>query len=1079
MTIYRYRTLLFGLFISSLHPVSADQPDWENEMVFEQNKLEARVPSYSYSTAQEALAGDREQSRMKSLNGTWKFSFAPKVEDRPLDFMAKGFDGSGWKDIEVPSNWELKGYGQPIYTNITYPFTPGILDGNLKYDWKGPQPPRPPKIHRDNPVGSYFRDFEVPAEWEGESVILHFGGVSSAFYVWVNGEKVGYSQDSCLAAEFDITEYLQPGRNRLAVQVFRWSDGSYLEDQDMWRLSGIQREVLLLAQPKVAINDFYVRTTFDKKMEDAKLEIRPRVRLTKGEEALDGWKITGQLYDANSTPVIAKPMETSVKDIYFERWAARDTEKFAFLEADIKKPLKWSAESPNLYRLVLTLTDPEGKVVEARSQSIGFRKIEFSDQQELLINGKSVEIMGVNRHDHHPVRGKALTREDMENDVKLMKRFNFNAVRTSHYPNDPYFLELCDKYGIYVMGEANIETHHLGGWIPQMPSWTPAILSRIYRMLERDKNNTSIISWSLGNESGTGPAFAAAAAWIRDFDPTRFIHYEGAQGNPAHPEFIEGMGYKSQSLPTMSNPDDRDYVDVISRMYPNLSQLVGMAESPHIDRPIIMCEYLHAMGNSIGGLGEFWDEIRTRPNLIGGYIWDMIDQGIEKEGPDGKKFYAYGGDFGDQPNDENFCLNGVFDSARMPNPHAWECKYVFQPVVIEASDAPAGKIRITNRFNFTNLDQYEIRWAVSKEGTQLQTGTLETQDIAPEASAEVSIPFDKIQFDDSAEYWIRVSLHEKQDRLWCEKGYEIAYQQLSLKGSAAPAAQLSETKAEISIEETDTEIIIDGENFSVKIGRESGDLISYSLNGTDLLAAPLRPNFNRPSIDNDVRGASSGPISKSRKVWANLPSQLKTESISTTRESSAVRVTVPQKSGGKILLTRSYLITNDGQIEVSMDLDADESLPELIRFGMTMGVPETLENTTYYGRGPWENYPDRKRGAEIGEYSSKTAGMFHNYAQPQENGNHTDTRWAKFLSTSGKAGLSVHGAPDFAFSIWPYSAENIESAKHPFDLKPQGYLTLNIDKYQVGVGGTLSNTLPQYLIPSGKHQLVFRLGSAK
>ncbi|MFC7338019.1 glycoside hydrolase family 2 TIM barrel-domain containing protein [Haloferula chungangensis] len=1059
-------------------PLFAAPLDWENEKVYEQGKMEARVTSYSFTSKQDALSGDRDRSRMQSLNGSWKFHFVEKTQDRPLDFFSKDFVGSDWKDIEVPSNWELQGYGQPIYTNITYPFTPEILTREPDWDWKGPQPPRPPKIYRDNPVGSYFRDFKVPADWHDQSIILHFGGVSSAFYVWVNGEKVGYSQDSCLAAEFDITEFVQDGRNRVAVQVFRWSDGSYLEDQDMWRLSGIQREVLLLAQPKVAIDDFNIRTRFDKNLKNARLEIRPELWVQTAPDQFKDWKITGQLFDAEGNLVPNSNTSVPVEKVYNERYAARDMPVFALMRAEIESPRKWSAEDPYLYKLVLSLEDADGKLIEARSQNVGFRKIEFNERRELLVNGIPVKIMGVNRHDHHPTRGKALLREDMEADVRLMKQFNFNAVRTAHYPNDPHFLDLCDQYGLYVLDEANIETHHLGGYIPNQPSWTAPILSRVYRMVERDKNHPSVIGWSLGNESGTGPAFAAAAHWIRDFDPTRWVHYEGAQGDPADPAYVEedDVGYKVTSWPVYANPDDPDYVHVLSRMYPNLSQLVGMSESKHINRPIIMCEYLHAMGNSIGGLGDYWDEIRSRPNLMGGYLWDMIDQGLEKKGPNGKTFFAYGGDFGDKPNDGNFCFNGVFASNRTPNPHAWECKYVFQPLVFEAEEE--GRVKITNRFETTNLSNYEIRWTLSEDGKELQSGVLPTTDIPARQSTVAEIPFERPQYKPTSEYWINLSVHEKVDRLWCKKGHQLAHEQIQLKAKESTTEAPASNK-ELTINDADDAITVSGKGFSTRISKASGELISYKLGNIEQLVTPLTLNFDRPGTDNDLQAANSGPFKKSRTAWRKILSELKSPSIKVGEvEDGAVTINCSRQSGPKVKINTSYTITGDGRISVKLVLDANASLPDLIRFGMSTGVPAGYTHTSYYGRGPWENYPDRKRSAMIGEYASKTAELFTNYAYPQENGNRSDTRWLKLSSDDGASGLQITGSPAFGFSLWPYAPENIEAAGHPFNLKPQGHFTLNIDKIQKGIAGTLSTILPQYLVPSGNHELEFTLGPA-
>lgn len=1052
------------------------QNDWENELMFEQGKLKPRIASYSYPTVADALTFDRSKSRMKSLNGPWKFHFTPKCENRPTNFFLKDFVGKEWKEIPVPSNWELQGYGQPIYTNITYPFTPReSLEG--KYDWKGPQPPIPPYIYRDNPVGSYFRDFEIPDEWSDQSIILHFGGVSSAFYLWVNGQKVGYSQGSRLAAEFDITEHIQAGKNRVALQVFRWSDGSYLEDQDMWRLSGIHREVLLLAQPKISLNDLYVRTSFDEKLENAQLEIRPELwidpHLIRNHRVdLKGWYLSAQLHTPEGKALFKKPPVASMEKIHLERWAARDVEKFAFLEADIANPLKWSSEHPNLYKLIISVHRPDGAIVEARSQNIGFREVKFGNQNELLINGKPVKIMGVNRHDHHPVHGKAITRADMERDVQLLKRFNFNSVRTSHYPNDPYFYELCDRYGIYVMDEANIETHHLGGYIPQQPQWTHAILSRVQRMVERDKNHPSIISWSLGNESGTGPAFVAAAAWVRDFDPSRFIHYEGAQGDHTHPNHLENMGYKSQTVPTMSNPTDPAYVDVHSRMYATHAQLVNMSENPLLDRPVVLCEYLHAMGNSLGGLGEFWDSIRARPNLIGGYIWDMVDQGLlQTHELSGQRFFAYGGDFGDTPNSGNFCFNGVFDSNRMPNPHAYECRYVFQPATFTGFDLNKGIVRVTNRFNFTNLKHYDIRWSLSENGNVLQNGLLPPLDLPAYKQINIQIPFQQITFKSDCEYFLRLSLHEKVDQLWCKKGYEIAKNQILLRGRKEPMD--FKAKGELEIKADQSHFLVSGNNHTAVVDKKTGDLTSYKIKEVEQLSAPLRLNFWRPLTDNDQRFRQ---LRHKSKLWHDLPSKLK----STLVRQKGNKITVIQQFDQKqqTTITRTYTLSGDGRIKVSLNLKADSSLPELLRFGFTMGIPGSHSKTSYYGAGPWASYSDRKRSVEVAEYYLKSDEYFHNYAMPQENGNRTGTRWLKLMDEQSK-GLQITGLPKFEFNIWPYSQENIDEAKHPYDLKKQGFYTVNIHLQQTGHGGMRSRPFPHQRLSAGNYKFSFEMGPAK
>ena len=1069
----------FSIFFLIISPFSFAQNDWENELMFEQNKLRARVPSYSFISHNDALIGNREVSRMQSLNGLWKFNFVGKSTDKPEDFISKDFTGNSenWEDIPVPSNWELEGYGQAIYSNIIYPFTPDIENGGKRnFNYMGPHPPQFPYIekYRDNPVGSYYRDFTIPEDWKEQSIILHFGGVSSAFYVWVNGKKVGYSQGSRLAAEFDITDFLTEGNNRVAVQVFRWSDGSYLEDQDMWRLSGIHREVMLLAQPKIALNDCFVRTKFDSNLENAKLEIRPRLWMKGNEDELKDWTISAELYDADNKKILNNPMSCNIEDVHFERWAQRDITKFAFLEADIENPKKWSSENPYLYTLVFDVKDASGNIVESRSQKIGFRQVAFSSENELLINGKPVKIKGVNRHDHDPKRGKALTRKDLEDDVKLLKQFNFNAVRTSHYPNDPYFYELCDKYGLYVMDEANIETHHLGSYAPQQPSLAIPILSRVMRMVDRDKNHPSIISWSLGNEAGTGPAFAAAAAWVKDYDASRFVHYEGAQGQPTHPDYKEGEeGQKVFRGKAHANPDDPYYVDVLSRMYPEIYQLKAMSESEYIDRPIVMCEYAHAMGNSIGGLGEYWDLINSKPNLIGGFIWDMKDQGLETTNAKGEQFFAYGGDFGDIPNAGNFCINGVFSPDGKPNPHAWEVKYIHQPFNFKISDLGNGKITAINHLNNTNLNAYEVKWTLSKNGTELQSGILNNIDVKPNSSSELIIPYKKKKTKDNSEYWIRMSVHEKEDRFWANKGFEIAKEQLQIQTSSFQNNYKSTSKSKISVSENSNEISVSGKGFSAIVSKSNGELNSFKLNGKEQIASSLKPDFFRPPIDNDLRGASSRDFRKSRKYWEFIADSLVTDVVEISKQlEDEVTISVFKYYKEDIGLTIDYRFLSDGQVIVIMNMDANKSLPSLVKFGMTMGVPKNYTKTTFYGKGPHENYRDRKRGAEVDEYTFKTDDLFTNYIFPQENGNRSEVKWLK-LSENKKNSLVIKGSPEFGFSIWPYAAKNIQEAKHTYDLKEQGFYTLNLNLIQMSVNGTLSETLPQFVIPSGKYSFEF------
>ncbi|NME67818.1 DUF4981 domain-containing protein [Flammeovirga aprica JL-4] len=1068
------KIILFSILLFSVLSSFA-QKDWENEHVFEINKLAPRVASYSYSSVEKALEGDREKSRYISLNGKWHFEFVPKEELRSQDFMKADFDASKWDQIAVPSNWEMLGYGQPIYTNITYPFTPNILDTTLVYNWKGPQPPLPPKIYRDNPVGSYLKEFEIPVSWKADqSIILHFGGVTSAFYLWVNGEKVGYSQGSCLAAEFDITDFVQSGKNKLAVQVFRYSDGSYLEDQDMWRLSGIHRDVMLIAQPKIALNDFYVKTDFNDDLSAVKLRIRPALWMEGDVKKLPQLKLKGMLYDGQDNAVLTKPMQVGLKKVFEQRWPPRDMPKFGLLEADFKNPKLWSAETPNLYQLVLWIEDQNGKVVEARSHTLGFRTITFDENNALLVNQTPVKIMGVNRHDHHPTKGKAISREDMEEEVQLLKQYNFNAVRTSHYPNDPYFLELCNKYGLYVMDEANIECHHLGSYIPNQPSWVASMMSRVTRMVERDKNQPCVISWSLGNESGTGPAFAAAASWIKDFDPTRFIHYEGAQGDPTHPDYKEGdnVGYTSQNWESMANPRDAFYVDVVSRMYPNYAQVVHLSKNKNITRPIVLCEYMHAMGNSMGGLGEYWDYIRATPNVMGGFIWDFRDQGLVHKNEKGEEYYAYGGDFGDVPNDQNFCINGVFAPDLSPNPHAYEARYVFQPVSIQWSNKEQQEIEIKNRFSFTDLSGYTFEYSIQEEGKNIKEGQLSSISCTPLTATKINIPMEGIQWNPQKEYWINIEMKEGKDQLWWKKGNLVAYEQLQLKASEEVASQ-EVASGKVEVKKTASLFVLKGEKSTVEIDAKTGDLKSFTYNGKDLLSKPMQLNFWRPSVDNDVRGISAGPIGKSAKFWKDIDQRWTTVKVKSKKVGeNALQIDVKKVLKDSVEVVVSYTVSDDA-IDVTSELTRLCEVPNLIAFGVQFGIPKTYNHVAYYGNGPYESYEDRKRSNLMNVYAMETKDLYFPYIKPQETGNRTDTKWVSLSSEDNQ--LKLNSNSSFNFSIWPYSPEKIKRAKHQYELVEDDYFTVNVTAEQAGLGGTLSVTQPQYRMAKKTYSLSFSI----
>ena len=1011
-------------------------------------RLPARATSYSYKTGQDALTCDRSLSRIRSLDGMWKFRFAEDVSLSPEDFWRTDTDQSDWDDIPVPSCWEMEGYGYPIYTNVTYPF-----------EFK------PPYITRDNPVGCYVRTFSVPEEWGGNRVVLHFGGVYSGFYVWVNGVLAGYAEDSCLPSEFDITSLLRKGENKLAVKVFKWTDGSYLEDADHWRMAGIHREVYLTAKPEVAIGDFGVRTIFDADMRNALLQIRPLIDLQEDAD-ISGWQLCARLHAPNGTPA-SRELTLPIEEILSEVYPQRDNVYYALIEERITNPEKWSAETPALYTLVLTLRNNTGRLIEARSCKVGFRDIRLRGR-EMLVNGVPVKLYGVNRHDHDQYAGKTVSREQMEEDVRLMKRLNINSVRTSHYPNDPYFYELCDRYGLYVIDEANIETHGKGGLLPNDPQWITPFLERVSRMVIRDRNHPSVIMWSLGNESGCGPAHAAAAGWAKDYDPTRLIHYEGAQGQPMHPLYVplkrtsaavftsvmtednqpvnSGQGKKPQNG---GNPTDPAYVDVLSRMYPTVAQLEQMALNPMLDRPVMMCEYAHSMGNSTGGLNDYWTVVRAHAGLLGGHIWDWMEQGLVRKNARGQAYWAYGGDFepAGEHNDAAFCCNGIVNPDRSLKPAAWECKYVFQPIEFKAADLSTGKITICNRNFFTDSDRYDFTWEISTDKGVLQHGSLGVPSIPAGACVETAVGFRLLKPEPGAEYLLRIRAHEKNATLYAPAGYVAAEEQFILPVYKAPV--YTKAKGKVAVEQNTNRIILTAGNSRAEIDRSSGYVVSYTVRGHKLVSAPLRPNFWRASTDNDWRGWK---VERIAGCWKEIPKRLQTKSIRIDESNGSV--SVEKEIHDSVGLTLTYTLDGAGFLTVDYDLAIAERMPELLRVGLQTQVPNSLNRITYFGKGPHENYSDRSCGAFLGLYRSSPEEFMHSYITPQENGNRCDVRWLS-LTDPGRCGVQFIGATPLSVSVWNCTQEMLEKARHSIEVETlPDALTVNIDCKQTGVGGT-------------------------
>ncbi|HKJ68642.1 MAG TPA: glycoside hydrolase family 2 TIM barrel-domain containing protein, partial [bacterium] len=735
--------VIITAIISIAFGIVAGQPglsqvnDWENPEMIGQNKLEPHTYSVSYPDRAMALQGRRDASPFyQSLNGQWKFHWSPTPAERPVNFYQVAYDVRAWDEIRVPSNWELEGYGIPIYVNIQYPFGAG----------------NPPYIpHDNNPVGSYRRTFTIPASWAEQPVILHFDGVQSAFYVWVNGEKAGFSKGSRTPAEFDITPYLQDGENFLAVEVYRWSDGSYLEDQDMWRLSGIFRDVYLFSPRQATMWDFWVRTTLDEDYRDAEFRADVTIRNFAGDSDFEG-SVEAVLLDAQEHEIFQ-----SVRNDVSVASNGRQEVTFS---RNMDNPVKWSAEQPYLYTLLLTLRNTADEVVETIPQQVGFRSVEITGGH-LLVNGEYVLLKGVNRHEHHPDYGHYIPTESMIQDIKLMKQHNINAVRTSHYPDTPEWYDLCDNYGLYLVDEANIESHGMGynpdRTLANKPEWKKAHMDRTRSMVERDKNHPSVIIWSLGNEAGDGENFEATSAWIHDRDPSRPVQYERAEQRP--------------------------HTDIVCPMYASVERIIQYAESDP-DRPLILCEYAHAMGNSVGNLSKYWNAMKQYPALQGGFIWDWVDQGLRKETENGQDFFAYGGDFGppEIPSDDNFCMNGLVAADRTPHPGLAEVKYQYQYVETQPVDLQAGEIRIRNTYDFIALDFLQLFWEIRAEDQILREGTMRAPSLDPDESQIVSLPYELPVGEPGKECLLTISYRLAERTLWAEAGHVVAYDQFKLPG---------------------------------------------------------------------------------------------------------------------------------------------------------------------------------------------------------------------------------------------------------------------------------------------------------
>ena len=1009
------------------------RPEWDNVAVLQQNREKPHATMMAYPTAALARTADRARSPwFKLLNGQWKFHCAPNPASRPADFYRAGFSDAAWKTIPVPSSYQLHGCDIPIYTNIIYPF-PQRAD----------QPPVVP--HDPNSVGSYRTTFTLPDGWSGRQTFLHFAGVDSAFYVWVNGRKAGYSEDSRTPAEFNITKYLRPGENLLAVEVYRFSDGSFLEDQDMWRLSGIYRDVYLWSTAERHVRDFEVQTDLDAAYRDATLKVKAAAANYSSQAGAGTLML--ELFDPLGQPVFA-PQSRQVA-------LAANGEAAVEFVIPVANPQKWSAETPSLYQMLLTLQDAAGRVLEVIPWNVGFRKIEIRDAR-ILINGWPVIFKGVNRHEHSPDTAKYVPRELMVRDVRLMKQFNVNAVRTSHYPNDPDWYDLADRYGLYVIDEANIEAHGYGNdpanRLSNDPAWGAMYLDRVERMVERDKNHASVIIWSTGNESGDGPNPAACYRWTKQRDPSRPFHYEGSTSNGG------------------SN------ADLNSFMYPPPPRLVELAKlRPQM--PLILCEYSHAMGNSSGGLREYWDIFYSGTNARGAFVWDWVDQGIRQPVPEDrqqvsglKTFLAYGGWWENRRgirNDNNFCMNGLVDADRNPHPGLHAIKYVYRYLHAAPVDLAAGRIKVRNWFDFTNARDVAVGlWEVKVLDRTIASGALPELDLAPGQEREYTLPLPAtIALAAGEQAFLNLSFVLKRDVPWAPRGHEIAWEQFELTPLVPPAGERVDAPP-LRIDEEGDAIRFSGGGFALVFDKRAGTFRDYTFRGARLIERGPVPDFWRALTDND-RGALKsidalppdgripvGVPPKSILIWRDAGPSWQITGVELKRvDAGSAQVTVNADLpavGAKYAIR--YTIRGDGDVIVETSYVPVRATTEMMpRFGTELVLAPGLENIRWYGRGPVETYQDRAF-ERVGVYSSTVSKQWVDYSRPQENGNKVDVRWVALTNDAG-VGLQAVGMPLMSVGAAHFPKREIEEADYTFQIPRHAQVFLNLDLRQMGVGG--------------------------
>lgn len=1041
-------TLLVIMFTGE-SVISEVNPYWENPEMIGENKLPGRTsywPCATVDTARHMLKINAENSdRIQCLDGNWKFNWVKQPSERPGEFYKDSYDTSEWADIKVPSNWQLKGYGTPLYSNVVYPFKM-----NLEGEIMRPVQKKFLKHRLPNPVGSYRREFSLPTNWTGQDVILHFGGVQSAAFVWVNGKKVGYSEGSMLPAEFDITKYLRQGKNNISVEVYRWCDGSYLECQDYWRLSGIYRSVYLMARPKERVFDFFANTGLENDYKDGVLDLTV--------DHIGSPVVKAILFDADGKVIKAFQVEQGKAQIKIQNVKA------------------WSYETPYLYTLVLA-TEKNGKITEAISHRIGFKSYEIRESQ-LFVNGVSIKIKGVNRHETDPDRGRVPTEELMLKDILLMKRYNVNTVRTSHYPNDPRWYELCDEYGLLVMDEANVESHGAGygkNSISRFKQWRKAHVDRNVRMVLRDRNHPSVFSWSIGNEAGPGENFLHARNAILKIDKTRPIHYEG----------------------------NRNYSDMYSRMYRPVGVVISEGETEH-PAPFFLCEYAHAMGNAVGNLPEYWEAMEKYPRCIGGCIWDWVDQGIRAKyvpadkapnqqiSPDGKgvvvapfekedSFFAYGGDFNDYPNQHSFCCNGMITADREIYPKMHEMKYCYQYAQFTAIDAKAGKFSVENKNYYTSLNAFDISYQMTINGKVQNTGKVNVANVEAGQTMDFSIPVETVletKLPAGADIQVRFSMTLAEDKLWAKKGHEVAYNQLPILTTDREVMVVAARK--MNVQSGSGKVAISGDHFAVDFDPETGMISKLVLDGIHCLADASGPAFNpfRAPVDNDKR-ERRGWLDSGYNELQPRCKQLKVKSQDADKIVVHTHVEYVGAKQHRFTVNTDWTIFANGTIVADNAVVPNGSQRTLARAGFRMVMPKSLNKVAWYGRGPWETYIDRKTAADFGRWSGTTSDMI-DYVHPQDTGNHEDTTWVALTNDSGH-GLLFSSNQKFAFSALNYSANDLLGKRHPIDLDPGKNVYFNIAAKTQGLGGASCgpSAMAQYVLKAEPFSFRYKIQGLK